>query len=166
MNIRPVSLLLSCPAMSTRAVRSTLIIATCLTLLCACRPAAAPTRGDPVLADTAFFGPSISGTVRETRAYLDKELEKSAGAMPAAAAGAATADLSLTADFPLPAGMSPKFSDIAGKYGQPDRSESKSTKDGGLTVYYYGDIGLGVSGPAETGTVTRIYVRRTLMLKH
>ena len=121
-----------------------------------------------MLADPTFFGPLITGIVKETREYLDKELKKSAAAMPASTSGAAVekADLSLTADFPLPAGMAPRFSEIASKYGQPDRSEPASTKEGALTVHYYGDIGLGVSGPAETGTVTRIYVRRTLPLKH
>jgi hypothetical protein len=165
MKIQPATVLHSRSAMT---LLSALILAACLPLLSSCRPTIAPSRGDPVVSDAEFFGSQIPllGLVNETRAYLDKELEKSA-ARPVTTSGAAVAnaDLSLTADFHLPTGVAPLLSRIIEKYGQPDRSEPASAKEGPLTVHYYGDIGLGVSGPAETGTVTRIYVRRTKTLE-
>lgn len=168
MKIRPVTFLSGCCDPAPRTLLLALVFATGLPLLCSCRPAA-PSRGDPVVSDAAFFGSQMPllGLVNDARALLDKELKKSA-ALPANTSGAVVdkADLSLTADFHLPTGLAPRYAEIAAKHGPPDRSEPAPAKEAGMTVHYYGDIGLGVVGPAETGAVTRIFVRRTLPLKH
>ena len=162
MKDQPSSVGAACPRLGLLLTTSLIV------LLCSCgKPARAPSRADPILADRAFFGPEIGQAVEKARDYLDNELEKSAKArsLPSGS-NIASAALSLTADFQLPTGTAPPLAEIEKKYGKPDRQEEVTKNGRSLTVHYFDDVGFAVQKPSDSGTVARLYVHRALPTKN